>query len=225
MEIDPIFLRSGLIIFIVLWVSIIFHELGHAVAAHLLGDDTPEREGRLTLNPMAHMDWIGTVFVPALNIFVFGATLPYIGWGKPVIPNTANFKHRALDELLVAIAGPATNLLLALVVVIVGAFLAPLQPLLGGLIRGIVYMNVGIAVFNLIPIPPLDGGIVLRHVAGFTEEAYLSISKWSWLALMVFLLLDRFQRVLSDAVNVCVLPYKVICHLISPMAFRIIFRL
>jgi Zn-dependent protease len=224
MDLDPLFIRSGLIIFIVLWVSIIFHELGHAVAAHLLGDDTPELEGRLTLNPMAHMDWVGTVFVPVLNIFVFGATLPFIGWGKPVIPNPANFKHRALYDLLVAVAGPATNLLLALVVVILGSLIVPSQPRFGSLIHGIVVMNVGIAVFNLIPIPPLDGGIVLRHIAGFSEEAFMSISKWSWLALLLVLNLGGFQTALSVVVSLCCMPYRELCHLMSPVAFTIIFH-
>ncbi|HZZ19288.1 MAG TPA: site-2 protease family protein [Opitutaceae bacterium] len=221
---DTLFIRNGLIVFIILWGSLIFHEIGHAYAAHLLGDDTPEREGRLTLNPMAHMNWMGTVFVPALNIFVFGATLPFIGWGEPVIPNLSNFKHRNLYDLLVAVAGPATNLLLALAVVVLGSFIVPSQPRMGGLVLEIAYVNVGIAVFNLIPIPPLDGGIVMRHIAGFSEEAYLSVSRWSWIALLIVLNMDAFQQALSVVVSLCCIPYKEISQLISPLAARLIFR-
>jgi Zn-dependent protease len=221
---DSSFVRNGLILFILLAVSIVLHELGHAVAAHLLGDETPEREGRITLNPMAHLDWWGTVFVPAINIFVFGSALAYIGWGKPVVTNPANFKHRVRDEILVTLAGPATNLLIALVAVVVGSLVVTTMPRVGLVVLGLVVMNVGLAVFNLIPIPPLDGGMILRHVVGFSDEAYLSISKWSWVALLLILNLDASQNLISVIVLRCCTPYAHICLWINPTAYGLIFR-
>jgi Zn-dependent protease len=221
---DPLFIRSGLIVFILLVGSIILHEWGHAVAAHLLGDDTPRRDGRLTLNPMAHLDWVGTVIVPLINIFVFGGGLAFIGWGKPVATNVANFKHRVRDDLLVIMAGPVTNLLVALVAVVIGSLAAPAMPRVGNLVMGIIVMNVGLAVFNLLPIPPLDGGGVLRHVVGFSEEAYLSISRWSWIAFLLLLNIEASQTLISNIVVRCCGPYGALCYWINPQAYRLIFR-
>jgi Zn-dependent protease len=224
MDLDPLFIRGGLIVFILLVGSIILHEWGHAVAADLLGDDTPRRDGRLTLNPLAHLDWMGTVFFPAINIFIFGGGLAFIGWGKPVATNVANYKHRSRDDLLVTMAGPATNLLVALVAVVFGAFAAPAMPRIGGLVIQVIVMNVGLAVFNLLPIPPLDGGGVLRHIAGFTEEAYLSISKWSWIALLLLLNIEASQTLIFNIVVRCCGPYGALCRWINPLAYHLIFR-
>ena len=85
MDLDPAYIRSGLIVFIILFAGVAFHEWGHAIAADLLGDDTPRAEGRVTLNPLVHMDLIGTVIAPLINIFIFGGALAFMGWGKPVM--------------------------------------------------------------------------------------------------------------------------------------------
>ena len=155
MDLDPLFIRNGLIIFIVLVVSIGLHEWGHAFVADLLGDDTPRADGRVTLNPLDHIDPVGTVIIPVINLFIFRSGFAFIGWGKPVVINTSNFRHRNRGELLVTLAGPAVNLLLALAAIVVGSLSVGAFPRLGELIRGLVVMNVGYAVFNLLPIPPL----------------------------------------------------------------------
>jgi len=224
MDLDPAFIRSGLIIFILLFAGVAFHEWGHALAADLLGDDTPRAEGRVTLNPLVHMDLVGTVIAPLINIFLFGGTLAFMGWGKPVITNDSNFAHRVRDDIIVNLAGPAANLLVALVSVLVGSLVVGAQPRLGELVNELVVMNVGLAVFNLIPIPPLDGASILRRLFGVTEEAYLSMSRWSWVVLLLAVNLRVTQALIIGAVELGCRPYALLCAWINPAAFGLIFR-
>ena len=223
MDLDPIFIRNGLIILIVLVVSIGLHEWGHAFVADLLGDDTPRSEGRVTLNTLAHLDPVGTVLIPMINLFVFRGGFAFIGWGKPVMINTANFRDRRRDEVLVTLAGPAVNLLVALAAVVVGSFLVVAFPRLGELVRGLVVMNVGLAVFNLLPIPPLDGGTVLRHAVGMSDETYYKLSRWSGILILVVINIGVTRDLISYAVGTACIPYASLCGWINPRAFSLIF--
>jgi len=155
---------------VVLILSLSFHEAAHAWTANRLGDPTARMLGRLTLNPLSHIDWIGTILFPLLAIY---SGLPLIGWAKPVPVNGRNLRRPRQDFALVALAGPVSNLVLALG----GAAVIVLLQLTGPaateataseeFLRQFVALNVLLAVFNLIPVPPLDGGNVL---AGFVPE-------------------------------------------------------
>jgi Zn-dependent protease len=224
MDLDPSFIRDGLITFILLLACITFHEWGHAIVADLLGDETPRADGRVSLNPMVHIDMVGTIFIPLINIFVFGGGLPFIAWGKPVITNPPNPKNRWRDDLLIASAGPAANLLFALVAIIVGSFIVTAQPRLGELAKGLVVMNVGLAVFNLLPIPPLDGASILRRVVGMSEETYFNISRWSGLIMLIVINLSFTQRLIVEFVAMACYPYAKLCDLINPTAYLLIFH-
>jgi len=224
MDLDPAYIRSGLIVFIILFAGVAFHEWGHAIAADLLGDDTPRAEGRVTLNPLVHMDLIGTVIAPLINIFIFGGALAFMGWGKPVMTNLSNFKRRWRDDIIVNLAGPAANLLVALISILVGSFVVVAQPRLGELVNQLVVMNVGLAVFNLLPIPPLDGASILRHVVGISEEAFLGISRWSGIILILVVNIGVTQNLIIRVVELGCRPYAFLCAWINPMAFRLIFR-
>ena len=154
--------------FVVLILSLSFHEAAHAWTADRLGDSTARRLGRLTLNPLAHIDWIGSVLFPLLAIY---SNLPLIGWAKPVPVQWSNLRSPRRDFAVVALAGPVSNLILA----IGGAlclFAIAGSPVGGGLaatwLTIVIELNVLLAVFNLIPVPPLDGGNVL---AGFAPES------------------------------------------------------
>jgi len=153
--------------FIVLLFSLTVHEMAHAWTADRLGDPTARLLGRVSLNPIVHADPIGTVVFPLVSM-VSGAML--IGWAKPVPVNTRYLHHPRRDYMLVAAAGPASNLLLAVFAAIVLA-LVPVSPQTLGesnvsvpiatLLTRLVNLNVLLAVFNMLPIPPLDGGNVL----------------------------------------------------------------
>lgn len=153
-------------VFILLVASLSFHEAAHAWAASRLGDPTARLLGRLTLNPLAHIDWVGTVLFPLVAMI---SGLPLIGWAKPVPVDPRYLRAPRRDFALVALAGPVSNIVLA-----VGA--AVLLQLQGGLVpdSGVtpltqvlymaVFINVLLAAFNMLPVPPLDGGNVLAGV-------------------------------------------------------------
>jgi Zn-dependent protease len=224
MDLDPLYLRNGLITFILLLGSVVLHEWAHAMMAHLLGDDTPRAEGRVTLNPLAHIDLIGTIILPLVFIFGLGATGLVYGYGKPVFTNVANFRHKWRDDILVQLAGPAMNLLIALVAVLFGCAVVVANPRFGDLVEEAVLMNVGLAVFNLIPIPPLDGGAVLRRVVGMSEETYLFCSRWSFFLIFAVLRIPLTRSAIEFAIVLTLSPFESIAHAIRPVAAELIFN-
>jgi Zn-dependent protease len=157
------------IIFLVLLFSLTVHEAAHALTADRLGDPTARLLGRVSLNPAVHVDPIGTIVFPLIAIIT---NLPVLGWAKPVPVNVTRLRgHWKRKYMLIAAAGPASNLVLAVIasillhVIPVSGRLAEaaLGPL-GAVLREAVYLNVLLAVFNMVPVPPLDGGNVLAGV-------------------------------------------------------------
>ncbi len=157
-------------------IALAFHEAAHAFVAYKLGDGTAKMAGRLTVNPLKHLDPFGTL---ALIFFRFG-------WGKPVPVNPRNFKNPAVGNLLVALAGPATNILIALVLGGI-TFLLPPNSLLTLVISTVVYINILLAFFNLLPIPPLDGSKILGLF--LSEESAYELERIGPMILLVFILL------------------------------------
>jgi Zn-dependent protease len=162
---DPQTVALGLTSYFVLLLSLSVHESAHAWMALQMGDDTAYREGRITLNPLAHIDPVGTVLIPLLQIFggamLGGRELPLLGWAKPTPVAGHNLRRLARGHILVAAAGPLSNMALAILFTL-ALFLASRLGLLGeDAVRAVLFIgigtNVSLAIFNLIPIPPLDG--------------------------------------------------------------------
>ncbi len=157
---------KAIIYFIPFLLSLCVHEWAHAKAAKLLGDNTAEFMGRLTLNPLKHADLLGTFVFPLLALVYH---TPFFGWAKPVPVNPRNFKHPTRDMAIVAFAGPLSNLIIAISVALLwrpliylaGSYHAVFTPLVQACVPAI-WINLFLAVFNMIPIAPLDGSRIIR---------------------------------------------------------------
>lgn len=130
------------------------HEFAHAWVAMKLGDSTPVEDGRVTLNPLAHIDWLGTVILPGAMALLGGGLL---GWGRPVMTNPTRLRGGAQGLLKVALAGPAMNVVLAFPFAALTALLGPSQPEIAQFCARATYLTIFLAIFNMMPIPPLDG--------------------------------------------------------------------
>lgn len=159
MEIIEIILRLTVLFF-----SIVLHEVAHGYAAYRLGDPTARNAKRLTLNPLAHIDPMGSIVLPIILVLTGSPVL--IGWAKPVPFNPAYFRDVKKGTMLVGAAGPATNLVLAFVAGMLFRILTP-EGIIGAVLLNFCIINVILATFNLIPIPPLDGS---RIVIGFLPD-------------------------------------------------------
>lgn len=172
------------VIFIVLLIfSVILHEVSHGLVARRLGDRTAEMAGRLTLNPIPHIDPFGSLLLPAM-LAISGA--PVFGWARPVPVNPQSFKHPTEGMALTALAGPVSNLALAL---LSGRVLLPVT---SGIVSDLVWafgvINVVLAVFNLLPIPPLDGSRMLPlFLGGRGRDAYAKVQPYGFLILFAML--------------------------------------
>ncbi len=188
---------EAILILIVLIFSIIVHEVAHGYAAYTLGDPTAKLAGRLTLNPVPHIDPMGSIFLPALLVFTHSPI--FFGWAKPVPYNPYNLRNQRWGEAFVAIAGVATNLFLA---VIFAGFVrlasAGLIPETAGAFAGtVVFVNLFLALFNLIPFPPLDGFTFLRGILPFQYARHLveiehKVQSSGFVTLILFLLVFSY---------------------------------
>ncbi|MBI2511851.1 MAG: site-2 protease family protein [Opitutae bacterium] len=209
MDIDLTTLRDGLLFYIVLVCSLCIHEWAHAWVADKLGDDTPRAQGRVTVNPLPHMDLFGTVIFPLVCIFVLRGGFLF-GWGRPVMVNPSNFKHPRRDDVLVTLAGPMSNLGLALLAALLGGVLYKTDPRTAEIFVLVIVLNVTLAVFNLLPLPPLDGGQVLRHAVRMRDETYFAIARWSFLVLLAALWLSPVRAAIMFLMKIVALPFMLL---------------
>ncbi len=191
----------------VLFGSVILHEVSHGVVALKFGDDTAKRAGRLTLNPISHVDPFGTIILPVILVLV--GSSPF-GWAKPVPVNPSRMRSPRNHSLLVSLAGPATNVVLALMAALALRSVLPDQgfrgdlPVATELLINFGLVNVILAAFNLIPIPPLDGSaMVERLLPAAWWPGYLKLRQYSMVILLVLVLAlpGALDRVFEPAIR------------------------
>ena len=199
------------IIFIVLPIllfSVIIHECAHGIAAYRCGDDTAKLMGRITLNPIPHIDIFGTIIIPVLMI-ISGA--PVIGWAKPVPVNPLNFRKPRRDDIIVSAAGPGSNILLAIssflfLIVVVNFPLSniSIKGVLGVFFFYLTMINVILAIFNLIPFPPLDGSHILGNILPYSlARSYKSINPSIGMIILYLLILSGLLKyILFPIINI-----------------------
>lgn len=160
-----------------LLIAVSFHEAAHAFVADRLGDSTAKMNGRLTLNPLAHLDPIGTLAL----IFI------HIGWGKPVPVDLRNLRHPSRDNFLIALSGPAVNLALALISAVILHFFAKFQ-IVNDFFSTFIALNIILMLFNLLPIPPLDGSKIWHLI--LSDENYYALEQMGPFILLSVLVLS-----------------------------------
>jgi len=187
-------------IIIILIMSVVIHEVSHGYAALALGDSTAKYQGRLTLNPLSHLDPVGSFLVPLIGHIAGGFI---IGWAKPVPFNPYNLKNQKWGEALVAIAGPLSNIALAIIfglIIRIGFVYGFMSQAFFGLASFVVMINIILAIFNLVPIPPLDGSKILFAVLPYKWQGMReSLEKFGLILVFVFIFL--FWQVLSPVIG------------------------
>ncbi len=204
---------SDLYILPILLFSVIIHEISHGYAALMLGDPTARDSGRLTLNPIPHIDLVGSILVPLFSLLTVGHI--FIAWAKPVPVNPMNFSDQRRDDIIVSSVGPLSNLVMAIICAIVTVFLFKIQPLFGSsvvvsnffnflvkMFFGGIYLNIILGVFNLLPIPPLDGSHVLSaFLPASAAEVYSRIGFVGIFLILILMSIPAFQTVFYAAIN------------------------
>ncbi len=174
-------------IIVILIMSVVIHELAHGYSALWLGDSTAKYAGRLTLNPIKHLDPVGSVLVPLL-LYILPGNLIF-GWAKPVPYNPYNLRNQKWGEAIVAAVGPLTNILIAVIfglIVRLNVVFGVFPPAFTDLASIVVFMNIILAIFNLVPIPPLDGSKILFSVLPYHMQRFRLVLEQFGLILVIF---------------------------------------
>jgi len=180
-------------------IAITVHEFAHGFAAYKLGDSTAKYSGRLTLNPIAHIDLMGTIVVPLLLVF---AGMPPIGWAKPIPINYWALRNPKRDIVIVGASGPISNIILAVILAVIIRII-PVPVLLGTVLIKLIEINVALGIFNLIPIPPLDGSRILMGLLPEPLDAqYASIEPYAAIILVALVWLGALNWILWPLVSI-----------------------
>ena len=195
--------EEKVILFILLISSISIHEWAHAWVADKLGDPLPRQQGRVTLDPRSHIDPIGTLLIPLVMIFA-SPGFAIIGWGKPVQISLPNRETKKRDDILITIAGPLSNLSIAFICSLsFGLFyrFVPLGEPALLLLYQIVSLNAVLFLFNLLPIPPLDGSHILNNMVNMKDETFLKFSKYGFFILIILINIPFFQKWMGSGIE------------------------
>ena len=210
-------IREGGILYILLLIAITMHEYGHALFADKLGDPLPRAEGRVTINPIAHIDTMGTVILPILTIALsMGSGFPMVfGWGKPVNVMLADPKTRAKIDILSTMGGVSMNLVIALISAILLAIFEILaMPNFSQIALTSIYLNCVLFVINMIPVPPLDGSVFLKYFSKISAETYYTIARWGIVILIALINIPFTSRIIMMLVKFLATIFLLIAGLI-----------
>ena len=215
LDLSPEIVRQAILDMLIFLISLTLHEWGHAKVADMLGDPTPRSEGRVTLNPLPHIDPLGTLIIPILGALHLFGGLGLIGWAKPVYINPSHFRNRNRDAALVTIAGPAMNFLIALIAVVIAAGLYRVSPKIIELASLVAAINVILIIFNLLPFPPLDGSKFLMYWFGMSEETYMRYSQWGGFLLLALCFTRPFQVFLAYLEALGMSFFDIVFHVLA----------
>ncbi len=219
MDFDPATLRNGLIFYLLLVASLCLRTYAQAWMADRLGDRTPRMTDRLTLNPIPHMDLLGTVVLPLLCIFYLQPQLGqftfFLAWTKPLAINHGSFRDPRKHFLYTQFAQTGMGLLLALLGAVVGGALYRADAQTIELFASLIMINAMLSVLDCLPLPPLPGGLLLVHLGAMKEETYLNIARWSGLVFIVLIQIPFVKAALHIMVTVVAMPFFMIMELIA----------
>ncbi len=198
---EPRALIDGLIEYLGLVILLTCHEFGHAWMALKCGDDTARLQGRVSLNPLVHIDPIGTVVMPLLILFLSLGGSTYgrflIGWARPVPVNPYNLRNPRMDDILVTLAGPWMNLLLAFILMGLCRLTMIAQwDSMGAFCFSMAKLSLLLCFFNLLPIPPLDGSQVVRVLTGMSFEFYYQIARYGFILVILVLQIEPVKQLI-----------------------------
>jgi len=186
--------QTALLNVLLLWILTAPHEFAHAWVATRLGDDTPRLEGRVTLNPLAHVDWMGTAILPFVTSLL-GAG--FLGWGRPVRSNPAKLRGGLNGLALVALAGPGMNVIMSAILALVAVLTLSRSPALAQFLAHGVELSLYLALFNLLPVPPLDGSKLLL-AARVPTVVYMELARFGFMLLIVLVSVTRLGIVMNE---------------------------
>ena len=219
----PEVLRAGLLFYILLIACLGLRAYAQAWLADRLGDPTPRDEGRLTLNLIAHMDLLGSVILPLLSIFYLQPRLDgrvsfFLAWTKPVPINPANFQHPRRDVLFTQFAPLVMSALLALIAAIGCGFGVRWSLKFDEVAALVIGINAMLIVLDLIPLPPLPGGMLLRHFGLISEELFWQIARWGGLIFLVALNIPLLRGILAVLIALAAAPFQMLYNVIASTA-------
>jgi Zn-dependent protease len=216
---NPESLRTGLIFYFLLFAVLILRAFAQAWLADRLGDPTPRNDGRVTLYPPPHVDLLGTIVLPLICIFYLQPRLAqinfFLAWTRPVPTNPSNFAHPRRGELFTQFAGFGMCVLVAVAAAVIGGFAYRMDPRSEEISVTLIGIAAMLMVLDLLPIPPLPGGMLLRHFGVISEEAFWSISRWSGVVLLIAFNLPPVRAIIGTGVAYIAAPFALLLGAIA----------
>ena len=214
-------IRAGLIFYFLLFAVLILRAFAQAWLADRLGDPTPRNDGRVTLYPPPHVDLLGTVILPLICIFYLqpqvrlAQIIFFLAWTKPVPTNPSNFSHPRQGELYTQFAGFFICILIAAFAAVIGGMAVQYDPRTLEITFTLIGICAMLIVLDLLPIPPLPGGMLLRYFGIISEEAFWSFSRWGGLLLLIGFNIPPVRAVIGRCVDFVASPFVMILNLIA----------